>query len=158
MHHLWFFRSFAKNQTFLIRQKELQSVDMIDFIAWHCTDACLFETLNDYFRLHVCLFFRPFICHTLRFPIPAVVSQNVTNKSYFLCLESNKYICILGYLQTLWVYEARQSWATYVHDDSRQSIADVIKFTPAFHHFPSVGPSWVFALAHLGWTRKVGTS
>ena len=33
--------------------------------------------LNNYFRLHVRLSFRPFICHTSIFQIPAVVLENV---------------------------------------------------------------------------------
>ena len=47
--------------------------------------------LNIYFSLHVLLFIPPFVCHTLWFSIPAVVLQNVTNKSYLVCVESEKY-------------------------------------------------------------------
>ena len=47
--------------------------------------------LNNYFRLHVCLSFSFFVCHTLQFPIPAAL-QNVTNKGYLLCVEIEKHV------------------------------------------------------------------
>ena len=59
--------------------------------------------LNNYFRLHVCLYFHKlvgaFICHNSQFQIRAVVSQDVTDKS---CL-----VCILGRAQTPEVYESK---------------------------------------------------
>ena len=48
--------------------------------------------LSNYFGLHVCLSFRPFVdgyvCHTLGF---SVASQNFTNKSFLVCIKSVKY-------------------------------------------------------------------
>ena len=62
--------------------------------------------------MSVCSSDRPcfclFMCHTLGFPIPAVVLQNVSNKSYLVCVEREK-LCILGQNRTPEVYEARQS-------------------------------------------------
>ena len=51
--------------------------------------------LNNYFDFNVCLsFLRPCVfrpCVRKLAPIPAVVSQNVTNKSCLVCAMSEKY-------------------------------------------------------------------
>ena len=53
--------------------------------------------LNNYFDFHVCLSFRPSVRPSVRASvrriaqIPAVVSQNVTNKSCLVCAKSEKY-------------------------------------------------------------------
>ena len=49
--------------------------------------------LNNYFRLHVCLSFRPWVrpSHFHFFRFPAVVSQNVTYKSCLACVKRKKY-------------------------------------------------------------------
>ena len=49
--------------------------------------------LNNYFRLHVCLSFRTSVrpSHFHFFRFPAVISQNVTNKSCLACVENEKY-------------------------------------------------------------------
>ena len=52
-----------------------------------------FFYLHNYFNLHICPSFRrrPSSRHTFRFPIPAVDSQNVSNKSCLACAQSKKY-------------------------------------------------------------------
>jgi len=49
--------------------------------------------LNDYLPLHVCLSFHTWVCkwvhHTLEI---SVASQNVTNKSFFVSVQSEKYV------------------------------------------------------------------
>ena len=50
----------------------------------------VFVHLNNYFRLHVCLYVRT--SHLHFFAIPAVVSQNVTNESCLACVKSEKYV------------------------------------------------------------------
>ena len=51
--------------------------------------------LNNYFDFHVCLSFRPFSvlrpCVRKLTSIPAVVQQNVMNKSCLVCVTSEKY-------------------------------------------------------------------
>ena len=49
--------------------------------------------LNNYFRLHVCLSLCPSVhtSHFHFFQFPAVVSQNVTNKSCLACVKNEKY-------------------------------------------------------------------
>ena len=47
-----------------------------------------FSHLNNYFNFHVCLFFRLSI---LAAQIPAVVSQNVTDKSCLVYVKHEKY-------------------------------------------------------------------
>ena len=49
--------------------------------------------LHNYFNLHVCpsIWWRPRWRPTFDFPIAAVVSQSVTNKSCLICVESEKY-------------------------------------------------------------------
>ena len=53
--------------------------------------------LNNYFDFHVCLSFRLLLRPSVRAsvrtpaPIPAVVSENVTNKSCLICVMSEKY-------------------------------------------------------------------
>ena len=55
------------------------------------------NNLNNYFRLHVCLSFCLSVCPSVRtshfhfFRFPAVVSQNVTNKSCLACVKNEKY-------------------------------------------------------------------
>ena len=44
--------------------------------------------LNNYFSLYVCLFFFGCVGHTFGF---LVVSQNVNNKSFLVCIKSEKY-------------------------------------------------------------------
>ena len=46
--------------------------------------------LNNYFDFHVCLSFRPPSVRKLT-SIPAVIQQNVTNKSCLVCVMSEKY-------------------------------------------------------------------
>ena len=52
------------------------------------------RNLYNYFRLHVCLSFRtsvrPYVTLSF-FQFPAVVSQNVTNKTCLACVENEKY-------------------------------------------------------------------
>ena len=46
---------------------------------------------HNYFDIHVCLSLCVSVRHTLRFPIPAVVSQIKTNRICLVCLESKEY-------------------------------------------------------------------
>ena len=51
--------------------------------------------LDNYFRLHLCLSFHTFVHLYITFPffsIPAIVSQNVTDKSCLACVKSEKYV------------------------------------------------------------------
>ena len=50
-------------------------------LAYFFTRPIPIINLNNHFRLHICLSFHPFVRHTLRFPFPAFLSQNMTNKS-----------------------------------------------------------------------------
>ena len=41
--------------------------------------------------MSVCVSLHPaFGCHTFEFPIPEVISQNITNKSCLVCVKSEK--------------------------------------------------------------------
>ena len=54
--------------------------------------------LNNYFDFHVCLSIRPSVRSSVRVcvrkiaPFPAVLWQNVTNKSCLVCVKSEKYV------------------------------------------------------------------
>ena len=90
-------------------------------------------------------------------PVFAVGSQNITNKSFLVCVKSEKYaysvtLRPLGFMrqgeakiQRLW-FRARRSRAVY-------SITCI-----SVHHLPRVGPKQLCALAHLGCTRVADTS
>ena len=68
---------------------------MIGLCMHALANCCL--NLNNYFRLHVCLSFRTYVRTYVRpshfhfFQFPAVVSQNVTNKSCLACVKNEKY-------------------------------------------------------------------
>ena len=61
--------------------------------------------LNNYFDFHVCLSFRLFVrssvrssvrsCVQILYQFPAVISQNVTNKSCLVCVKSEKYAALV---------------------------------------------------------------
>jgi len=116
--------------------------------------------LNNYFNLQVCI--RPSVpsvlsvpCVQKLTPVSAVGSQNATKRSLLVSVKSEKY--------AFWVtfrpigsmsqdkvkihalqYSARQSWDAY------------IKFTPMFHHLPSVGPKqWVLPSTYITLQEKI---
>ena len=70
------------------------------------------HNLNNYVRLHVCVSFRIWVCHTLGI---SVASQNVTNKSFLVCVKSEKYAfwATLKYLGTMQQVEAELSTLHY---------------------------------------------
>ena len=79
-------------------------------------------------------------------PIPAVVSQNVDDKS---CL--------------VYVFRVKKvSWVTLRPlgsiEREETEVLHILKLASVFHHLPSVGPKQLCALAHLRCTRKAGTS
>ena len=86
------------------------------------SDVSMVWHLNNYFGLHVSLSNHDFVSHTLGF---YVASQNVINKSFFVCVKSEKYAFLvtlrpLGSMQqgkaklrTIH-YQARQSQALYI--------------------------------------------
>ena len=66
-------------------------------------DRVILRNLNKYFSLHICMCISLrhvcsvclLVCYTLRFPIPANMSQNSINESYLVCFKSKKYaFCI----------------------------------------------------------------
>ena len=115
--------------------------------------------LNNCFNLHVHLSVCPFVYSFLSVwklaPIPAVVSQNVTDKSCLVCFKNELCICILGHLESQG--EAKPS---YVHYVIRQEEAylHISKLTSIFHQHPFAGPKQLFVLGYLGCTRKASIS
>ena len=81
------------------------------------------DNLNNYFNLHICvhLSFHPLICPCVRklAPIPAVVSQNVSNKSCLVCINNENYAFWVN-VRTL-----RQG----------ETMLRISKLTSMFHHF-----------------------
>ena len=84
--------------------KKFQSIDYPNQLLDHSlfwTNICFKSmicilNLNNYFDFHVCLSIRTSFCHSGRYsqrlaPFPAVVWQNVTNKSCLVCVKSEKY-------------------------------------------------------------------
>ena len=78
-------------------------------------------------------------------PIPAVLSLNVTNKSYLVCVKSEKY--------AFWVTLRPLGFM-------RRGEAELgkLKFTSEVFHLPRLGTKQLCALAHLGCTLAAGTS
>ena len=93
------------------------------------------------------------ICPVLSFQklasIHAVVSQNVTIKSYLVCVKSEKYAS--------WV-TLRPQWDRCRRGEAEVRILNFKTTWSEFHHLPRVGPKQLCALAHLGSTRAAGTS
>ena len=106
-----------------------------------CFNVLVLSNLNNYFGLHVCLSFRGYVCHTLRFQ---VALQNVTNKCSLVCVKSEKY----AFWVTLRLLGSMQQGKAELH---------ILELTSVFHHLPSVGPKQLCALAHLGCTREAET-
>ena len=90
-------------------------------------------------------------------PVFAVGSQNVTNRSFLVCVKSEKYaLCVT--LRPLGSIRQGEPEIHAIRYCARRSRAALIKLTSVFHHFPSVGPKQLCALAHLGLTHEAGTS
>ena len=53
--------------------------------------------------------------------------------------------------------EAKLSYVHYIIRRGEAKLC-ILKLTSVFHCLPNVGPTHLCALAHLGFTRKVGTS
>ena len=86
-----------------------------------------------------------------------IVSQDVTNKSYLVCIRvKNMHTMSPKDLLGLWGEEK----PSYAHDNIRQGKAKLRlpKITSVFHHLPSIGPKQLFVLAHLGCTLEADTS
>ena len=90
--------------------------------------------LNNYFNFHVCLSFR---CPCVRklAPIPAVVSENVTNKSCLVCVMSEKYASWVT-LRPQWDrYRQGEAEVRLLRDDSKNGYdSDRQNFYLKFHH------------------------
>ena len=103
------------------------------FLSW--------TNLHNYFDIHVCLSLRrpsvrrPASRPTFEFQIPAGVWQSVFNKSWLVCVKSDRYVWIMGHPQTPLVYEVRKNWAKY-HYIIRKGEAKVgiWKLTSAFYY------------------------
>ena len=110
--------------------------------------------LNNYFDFHVCLSISlpssvRLPCVRNLTPLPAVLSQNVTNKSFLVCVKSEKY----AYWVTL-----RPQQDLCRRGEAEVRILDFKTTWSEFHHLTRVGPKQLCALAHLGCTRAAGTS
>ena len=138
--------------------------------------------LNNYFRLHVCLSFRTYVRLSVRtshfyfFRFPAVVSQNVINKSCLACVKSKKYASWVTIRPQVGLLLPRRSRGAYNRfqnhmirvsdaksDCSRRGEAEVriLNFKTTwseFHNLSRFGPKQLCASAHLGCTREAGTS
>ena len=117
--------------------------------------------LHNYFNLHVCPSLRrrpvrPSVRPTFEFPIPAGVWQSVTNKSWLVCVKSEKYTFLVT---TRPLGSKDKEKARYIHFDIRREEAKlrILKLASVFHQLPSFGPKQLCALAHLGYTCKLGT-
>ena len=81
-----------------IRHRDIMVNYIISVLLYHgCPCKALSSYLDNYFRLHICLSFHPSVRTYVRhtnfhfFPLPAIVSQNVNNESWFPCDKSEKY-------------------------------------------------------------------
>ena len=76
-------------------------------------------------------------------PTPAVVWQNITDKSCFGYFKSEKYALLVTF-RPLRSIRGGKLWT--------------LKLTSVFHHLPCVSPKQLCALTHLVCTREAGTS
>ena len=97
-------------------------------------------------------------------PIPAVVSEKVTNKSCLVSLMSEKYAfwvnlrpqsdrCRQGEAEVCILY-SKTTWSEFQKPSQGFYLAENLRFTPVLYHLPSVGPKQLYTLAHLGCTRE----
>ena len=100
--------------------------------------------------------FRPSVCPKTNSSF-AVGSQNVTNRSFLVCVKSEKYALWVT-LRPLGSIRQGEPEIHAIRYCARRSRAALIKLTSVFHHFPSVGPKQLCALAYLGYTHEAGTS
>ena len=103
--------------------------------------------LINYFDFQVCLSIC--LCVQKEAPFPAVLSQNVTNKSCLVCVMSEKYAS--------WV-TLRPQWDRCRRGEAKVRVFNIKTTWSEFHYLPGVGPKQLCALAHLGCTRATGTS
>ena len=131
-------------------------------LVWHVWK--LFQFLSSFFpsvnkpiykSLSVCPFVHSCVRKVALFP--AVVWQNVSNKSCLVCGKIEKY--------AFWVTlrpRPCSPWGkeklSYVYYVIRQGEAKlhISKLTSVFHHHPNVSSKQLCALAHLGYTREAG--
>ena len=99
---------------------------------------------NNYFDLHICLSFQLFVSH---FRVPAVISQDVTDKSCLGCDKSEIYAFWVTLRPLGLRFEVKQRYLGYIWYQPRHNRASYIK---VFHHLPSVIPKQPFALSYLG--------
>ena len=88
-------------------------------------------------------------CVRKQVTIPAVIPQNVTNKSLLACLKSEKYAS----WDTL-----RPQWDPCRRGEAKVGILNFETTWSEFHHLPRVGPKQLCVSAHLGCTCAAGTS
>ena len=135
------------------------------------------RNINNYFNFHVYLPFRRLcvrpsirLCVRKLAPIPTVVSQNVTNKSFLVCAMGEKY--------TFWsptdpsqtaAAEAKLRHIYSISKPHGHSFKSPVRLLsceakPSYvhtflkkHHLLRVGPKQLCASAHLGCTPAAGT-
>ena len=72
------------------------------------------------------------------------------------CVKSEKYAFLVILPLGLWG-EGKPSYVHYIFGQGEFKLG-ILKLTLLFHHLPNISPKQMFALAHLGRTRKAGTS
>ena len=99
--------------------------------------------------------------HSFEFVIHVVASQNVTNKSFLVCMcylnkKENMYF---GSPSDSWdpCGKARPSYIFYIIRGGEPKLL-ALELISVFHHLPIVGPKQFCALVHLTCTRKASTS
>ena len=102
------------------------------------------------------------------FLFPAVVSQNVTNKSCLACVKSEKYAswvtnrpqwdcCCRGEAKVR-IINFKTTWSEFqMPSQTAPAEVRILNFKTTwseFHHLPRFGPKQLWASAHLGCTRE----
>ena len=117
-----------------------------------CIPSCCVH-LNNYFDFHVCLSIRPSVLsvpfrpfrsvrpsHWLLTPVSAVGSQNVTNRSFLVCVKSEKYALRVT-LRPLGSIRQGEPEIHAIRYCTRGSRAELITLTSVSHYFPVLVPS-----------------
>ena len=136
---------------------------------------CNFIYLNNYFNLHVCLFFRlplPSACLKTSSDSCSLIIKLQIKVAWYVLRVKNMYSGSPSPPSGTSAAEAKPRYVYSISKPHGRSFRRQVRlllsedytwqvnfrFTPFLHHLPSVGPKQLCALAHLGCTREAGTS
>ena len=108
--------------------------------------------LHNYFNLHICPFFRHVMSCHVTLSIPAILLQNITNKSCVACYKNEKNTFSVTLRLRGSMRQGKAELRTLCFGQGGDKL-HLLKLTSIFHHL-CVCPKHLCAIAHLGCTRE----